>query len=89
MEDENISKLHLSGFSKCDVSIRRFLATVAFTAYPVESALGDLLLDDRLLRFSNDMWERAIEELDYVRTLPIQVWDRLARTADHTRQGAT
>ena len=43
MEDENISKWHLSGFSKCDVSIRKFLATVAFTAFPAESVLDDLL----------------------------------------------
>ena len=43
---------------------------------------------DRLHRFSNDLWERALEELDYIRILPIQVWDRLARTADHAWQGS-
>ena len=81
MGDPNITKYHLSGYSKADKRARSLLCTAAYSALPSESLLLELFEDDRYLRRSEDLWHVVTTEVAYLTDLPMFVWNRITNVA--------
>lgn len=77
--DEHISKYHLSGYSRCDLSVGRMLAVAAFSPLAAESTLLELFEDDRFLMRSEMLWVTVTSEIRYIFDIvPSFVWERVA-----------
>ena len=74
IEDDNIWKFHLNGFTKATPSVRSYLAIAAFAAYPCEALLEEFLEDDRLLRRVEYFKDVLNQEFQFLLSLPMCIF---------------
>ena len=78
-QDPAISMYHMNGFSRAKFNERRYLCIAAFSSFPVESCLSEVMSDDRCLRRSRVLRDALDEEMQFLIDLPMFVWERMAR----------
>jgi hypothetical protein len=91
LDDPVVSNYHLNGFSRSDFFARRYLAVAAFSCFPAEGVLQELLFDDRLLKRAAVFRQTLDDEVEFLLNVPPYVWTRCAAcvggdcTADNLR----
>ena len=74
LDDPTTSKYYANGYLECDGDVRLWLATAAFSCYPVESMIVDLLEDDRFFARALELKASMDAESIYVSSLPDHVF---------------
>ena len=76
--DPHVSDYHLRGFERLSPKVMEFAIAAAAASYPMENFILAMLHDDRLLSNLTVLEEDLAEEMHYLDTLPLGVWERLA-----------
>jgi hypothetical protein len=71
-------KYHLGGFKRCSPKVKLYVAIASLALYPVEGFSISLLEDDRFLLRAPTLWEDILEELQYVSSMSMSVWNAIA-----------
>ena len=70
---------HLGGYApRATHDVKLYMAVACFACYPCESALLEILEDDRVLRNRESLERTLQEEVEYVTAVPEYTWRRLA-----------
>jgi hypothetical protein len=78
--DKTITNYDLHGFERLQRPDRLWFACASLALIPVESVCAEVLADDRLLRRHADLKGLFAKEIDWLRSLDCDVYDRVAAT---------
>jgi hypothetical protein len=78
LEEDNTSQYHLGGIRRATTKVKLLAAIASLASAPAERLLEAFFEDDRLLLKAQEYRHLVNEEIQYLRTLDMYVWRRIA-----------
>eukprot|EP00974_Lingulodinium_polyedra_P084824 8210628-Lingulodinium_polyedra.AAC.1 len=80
-ETPGCTDYHISGFGRVSPAVLEYMVVAAVSSWAPDSAMVDVMEDDRLLKRAASLKENFVTEIAWLDSLPVPVWEMLSSIA--------